>query len=128
MRHVNPSDCSTHTLQRVRVFDCDHTSDKFGEHAHVLNGPNSGYCALNLAYVMRPQVVYLFGFDHKGAHFHPESEWRQRGEGCANSPRKFELWAEACYRAREQFDAAGIDVVNTNRESLIRAFKFGDAP
>lgn len=127
MRHVNPSECSTRTLQRVRVFDCDHTSGVFGVHAHVLNGPNSGYCALNLAYVMRPEVVYLFGYDHKGDHFHPESEWRQRGEGCANSPAKFKTWAEMCFAARAQFDLSGIRVVNTNRDSAVKAFEFGDA-
>lgn len=128
MRHVNPSDCSTRTLQRVRVFDCDHTSGVFGHAAYHLNGPNSGYCALNLAYVMRPEVVYLFGYDHKGDHFHPESEWRRRGEGCVNTPRKFKEWADMCETAREMFDAAGIHVVNTNRDSAIQAFKFGDAP
>lgn len=118
----------TETLQRVRVFDCDWESAVFGHSVSHLNGANSGYCALNLAYVMRPDIVYLFGFDHKGEHFHRESDWVQRGEGCANSPRKFSAWADMCYTAREQFDAAGIAVINTNADSAVRAFKFGDAP
>lgn len=125
---LKPGTIRTETLQHVRVFDCDRTSGVFGFHAHQLNGPNSGYCALNLAHVMRPDVVYLFGFDHKGDHFHPESEWRQRGEGDANSPTKFADWAIMCHTARKLFDAAGIRVINTNRDSAINAFEFGDAP
>ena len=126
--HVDAGSCSTNTLQRVRVFDNDHAETKFGEHTHVLNGGNSGYCALNLAYVMRPAVVYLFGFDHKGGHFHPENEWRQRGEGCANSPAKFKRWADDCKQARKQFDNVSIRVINTNPDSHVRAFEFGEAP
>lgn len=124
-KHVDPAQVRTDTLRRVQVFDCDHTSDLFAKRSNVLNGPNSGYCALNLAYCLHPRTVYLFGFDHKGAHFHPESEWRQRGEGCSNSPRKFAEWSASCYEARRFFDEAGIQVFNTNPDSLVRAFKFG---
>lgn len=116
---------------RVHVFACDHTSAEFAEPPDAgarLNGKNSGYCALNLAYQMRPKTLYLFGFDHSGGHFHPESEWRQRGEGCANTPRKFADWSTDCYIARSYFDDAGVHVINTNRKSIVRAFEFGDAP
>lgn len=113
---------------RVRVYDCDHTTSLFGQSVDQLNGTNSGYVALNLAFVLRPRIVYLFGFDHKGAHFHPESEWVQRGEGSRNSGGKFRRWAGDCVEARRQFDDKGIKVINTNRDSAIRAFKFGDAP
>jgi hypothetical protein len=111
---------------RIKLFDCNHATPTFGSTENQLNGPNSGYCALNLAYVLRPQLVYLFGFDHQGKHFHKESEWRLRGEGCANSASKFRVWAEACDVARTLFDARGIRVINTNRNSLIKSFKFGD--
>lgn len=127
-RHVETGSVSTEILRRTNVFDCDHASGLFGSHTHTLNGSNSGYCALNLAYVMRPEIVYLFGYDHKGEHFHPESEWRQRGEGDANNPAKFKNWAQMCVGARKQFDAVGIRVINTNRDSAVTAFEFGDAP
>ena len=113
---------------RATLFECDNNSDVFGDNELQLNGPNSGYCALNLAYVLRPRVVYLFGFDHSGGHFHPESEWRKRGEGCANTPRKFASWSASCYVARDMFDTRKIKVINTNRESCVRAFEFGDSP
>ena len=113
---------------RVNVFECDHHTDELSDAPDQLNGPNSGYCALNLAYKMRPRVVYLFGFDHRPGHFHSESEWRARGEGCGESLRKYAEWSASCYEARRFFDTAGIRVYNTNRQSLVRAFEFGDAP
>lgn len=125
--HVNPE--LIKTLQRnLVVFECDNHSPYFGKHQCQLNGQNSGYCAINLAYVLRPKRVFLFGFDHKGDHFHPESEWRQRGEGLRNTPEKFKVWSRDYKVARELFAERGIEVINTNRDSGIRAFDFGDAP
>lgn len=112
----------------VVPFDCDNHSATFSDKLGTLNGQNSGYCALNLAYQMRPKVVYLFGYDHKGDHFHPESEWRLRGEGSRNGAGKFMTWAEDCVVARKAFDRVGVRVVNTNRDSRITAFDFGHAP
>lgn len=113
---------------RVKPFECDHKTPRFSEWIGQLNGPNSGYCALNLAYILRPEVLYLYGFDHSGGHFHPEYEWTQRGEGSRNGPRKFQEWASYCDTAAAMFKAAGVNVINTNRNSLIRSFKFGEAP
>ena len=115
---------------KLTIFDCDTKSDEFGSNPTRLNGGNSGYCAINLAFTMTPRTVYLFGFDYTspGKHFHPESEWSQRGEGCTNTPRKFAVWSVAFQTAREYFDRIGCKVINTNRNSAVRSFKFGDAP
>lgn len=120
----------TATFPRLNVFECDNHTDTFSDRKRPLqlNGPNSGYCALNLAYQLRPRIVWLFGFDHSGRHFHPESEWRQRGEGSVNTPRKFAEWSASCYEARRFFDDRGILVVNTNKNSMVRAFGFGELP
>lgn len=112
----------------LRIFDCDRKNDEFSMVEAQFNGPNSGYCALNLAWQMKPKRVYLFGFDHKGDHFHPESEWVLRGEGSRNGARKFASWSASCYVAREYFDNAGVHVINTNANSAVRAFDFGDCP
>lgn len=125
--HCNPTTIALHE-RLIHLFDCDHQSDEFSNNLMQFNGPNSGYCALNLAYQMSPKIVYLFGYDHKGGHFHKESEWRQRGEGCSNSPRKFAEWSVSCYEARRAFDSRSIAVINTNPDSMVRAFEFGSAP
>lgn len=51
------------TLPWVTAFECNHTTAEFGDNPKSLNGPNSGHCALNLAYVMKPKVINLVGFD-----------------------------------------------------------------
>lgn len=113
---------------RYRLFDCDRLTTTFGPTASQLNGENSGYCALNLAYVLRPTRVYLYGFDMTydasgSDHFFGDYEWK--GEGCSNSGTKFAKWAKEMEDAARQFEAAGIEVFNTNRKSAIKAFKFG---
>lgn len=110
------------------VFDCDINSTLFGDDETQLNGRNSGYCALNLAFVLKPRVVYLFGFDmNESTHFFGEYDWHENGrkEGCTNSRAKFSEWVKDFSSAAEQFRAAGIRVINTNPQSAIRDFEFG---
>jgi hypothetical protein len=62
----------------------------------VLNGTHSGFCALNLAYQMRPQRLVLVGFDMgKGpggeAHWWPDYPWAKPGG--ATTGGKFKAWA-----------------------------------
>lgn len=112
-------------IPALSIFNNDNKTGRFGQTQHTLNGPNSGYCALNLAFTMRPFTVYLYGFDHRGDHFYPESEWRKRGEGSVNGAGKFVEWASYCFAAQTQFQRHGIDVVNTYNDSRITAFRFG---
>lgn len=108
-------------------FENDRLTTKFSETFGQLNGENSGYCALNLAYLFRPSRIYLYGFDmntEKGKdHFFGDYEWK--GQGCTNSGTKFAKWAHEMDDAARQFEAAGIEVFNTNHKSAIKAFKFG---
>ena len=47
----------------LHPFECDHKEARPTEEEGRLNGTNSGLCALNLAFKMRPAVVLLIGFD-----------------------------------------------------------------
>ena len=67
-------------MAHVSAFECDHTSTTLSDAAGTLNGTHSGFCGLNLAYQMRPDVIYLVGFDMqrgpKGqAHWFPQYSW-----------------------------------------------------
>lgn len=129
--HVDFSDSrGPQDYPNLRLFENDNKSDVLSINPQRLNGANSGYCALNLAFTMKPRYVYLFGFDYRGVgkHFFPEYEWYATGEGCRNTPRKFADWSTSFYQARRQFDDIDCTVYNTNRESLVRAFKFKDCP
>ena len=100
--------------QWVKPFEYDRTTPALSEDRGRLNGDNSGYCALNLAYLMRPREVRLFGFDMKPG---PKGEpywylpypWTKR-PGATNKG-KFPHWAKAFDVAADAFNDAGIDVV-----------------
>ena len=105
----------------LHVFECDHLSHDFSEHPTVLNGDNSGFCALNLAYIWRPRRIVLFGFDMqrgpKGEpYWHESYPWRPGG---ATSPRRYCDWARGFRKAKQRLDARGVKVVNASDRSLL---------
>lgn len=109
----------------INVFDCDNHSDVMSPDRHTLNGRHSGQCALNLAFTMRPRVVFLYGFDlREPTHFFGQYEWHRR-EGNTNSEEKFRGWADGFHNSAQFFHAAGIQVFNTNKKSRIKAFPYG---
>jgi len=59
----------------LRKFKCNHLSNEFAEEEGTLNGGNSGYCAVNLAYQMRPKRIFLIGFDMTGEAYWYEPYW-----------------------------------------------------
>lgn len=108
--------------QGLGIFQCDHTSTTMSDESTILNGTNSGMCALNLAYVLRPQRVLLFGFDHKPGpngerYWYDDYPWK----GGTGSKRYAE-WAKQYARAHEQFKAKGIEVLNVSTWTAVEAF------
>ena len=106
----------------LHVFDCDHESTEFSDDHGVLNGTNSGLCAFNKAYQLRPQVIYLFGFDMRPGP-HGESYWYARypwSKGISTG--KLTRWAQQFSSAAKKCRAAGIDVINASSRSLIKEF------
>ena len=70
------------TFPNLQIFDCNHMTDKMDETTtFTLNGRSSGHCAINLAYKMRPDNVYLFGFDMQGGHWWPPYPWAKEPTG-----------------------------------------------
>jgi hypothetical protein len=47
----------------LRPFECDHTSAEMTDAVGPLNGTNSGLCAVNLAFQLRPRLIRLYGMD-----------------------------------------------------------------
>lgn len=113
----------------LHVYDCDREQTEFARGLHdvgvwTLNGSNSGYNALNLAYSLRPRRVYLYGFDMgEPEHFFGEYPWSHEAAG--NNTAKFKDWRKEMVHASGQFRRAGIQVYNTNRLSNIKAFPHG---
>lgn len=109
----------------LHVYDCDHETSEFSSVTGRLHGTNSGLCALNLAWQLRPACVYLLGFDMcrdpKGrASWHPPYPWTTpRG---ATSDSKYAAWSHQFEDAALRFASIGCDVWNVSPASAISAF------
>lgn len=112
----------------LTIFECDHKATQFvpavAGDTYQLNGTNSGLCALNLAWWLRPARLFLLGFDfNRGlrgeAHWFPAYDWRPAG----TSSRDYQQWAREISATREAFTAAGIEVFNVSPGSAVGGFK-----
>jgi hypothetical protein len=93
----------------VTPFENDHTSTVLADEPGTLNGTHSGFCALNLAYQLKPVALYLVGFDMqrgpKGqAHWFPPYPWSASSTGSA----RLAVWTNQFAGAAAQLKRAGI--------------------
>lgn len=105
---------------RLGLFDCNTKTPFMNDALGCLDGDNSGACALNYAYQMRPSRVFLFGFDMNGSgYWHNGYSAQNKGSGNRKKPD----WAEKFNFKKKQFDQKGIQVFNVNTRSAIDAFE-----
>jgi len=111
----------------LTIFECDHTSTRFvtSDDTPQLNGTNSGLCALNLAWSLRPARLFLLGFDMQPdpagvAHWFAPYSWAPNG---GTSSGKYKQWASEISATRKAFTAAGIEVFNVSPSSAVEGFK-----
>lgn len=94
----------------VTAFENDHTSTVLSDKPSHLNGTHSGFCALNLAYQMRPKDLFLVGFDMKlgprgERHWYPPYPWKSGG---GSSSGKLAEWGQQFESAARQLSEAGV--------------------
>lgn len=107
------------------IFDNDHTSSEFSEDPRTLHGTNSGACALNLAFQLRPRRLFLLGFDmnrdSKGRpYWHEPYSWANQNGGTTNG--RYREWATQFRSAAAAFTRAGVEVFNVSPCSAIADF------
>ena len=112
LRRCTMKNVSAEHLPHVSLFENDHTATVMSDEPGRLNGTNSGFCALNLAFHLKPRRLILVGFDMalgpKGErHWFPDYPWKNGG-GSRQS--KLNEWAQQLTNVAEQFDSAGICV------------------
>lgn len=110
----------------VRRFECDHETGAFADKAGQLNGPNSGHCAFNLAYKMRPKTIILWGFDMNrspvgAAYWYQPYPWSKVGGGTAGAT--YESWSRTIVPAMAQCLRHGIRVVNASPYSAVEGIE-----
>lgn len=111
----------------VTVYQCDHRQHTMSDEPGKFHGTNSGGVALNLAYQMKPKVLFIFGFDYcpsaSGSHhWFAKGETGRVGDYPIHSGRYYG-WARQFDDVGPQFEAKGIDVVNVSVHSVVRAFR-----
>ena len=93
----------------VKYYGWSHAECLSDDPGVLVTGGNSGYAALNLAYIMGSKVIHLVGYDMDPA---------------ANSEYKY--WSRFFDHSVPQLNAAGVKVVNHNRQSHVTAFPFAE--
>lgn len=90
-----------------------------------LNGDNSGMCAMNLALQLRPERVFLLGFDYArlehgdDPYWHPAYPWKPMG---ATTDGRLKEWAPEFAAVATAAKERGIAFYNVNHRSRITAF------
>lgn len=117
----------------LTVFDNDNASSKLAPMAHegepwILNGSNSGFCALNLAFQMRPRRIFLLGFDMNRdrfgkAYWHDPYPWNPSTRDGSTTNGTYAKWALEFKAAARAFSDAGIEVFNVSPQSAIQDFQ-----
>ncbi len=107
----------------LNSFSCDHETVQLSDDPGRLNGPNSGHCAINLAYQRRPRRIILWGFDMNRAadgapYWYPAYPWSKAPQG-NTSNRSYSEWATGFEVVAAQCKAAGIEIINASLVSAI---------
>jgi hypothetical protein len=129
LRRKNLVNVLTPIPAHVVPFDCPFDGKKglttLTDAAGELCGTHSGFCALNLAYQLRPTELYLVGFDcqrgpRREAHWFPQYPWVL---GHATGAGTFEEWASQFQTAALQLHQAGIRTRLASLHSAVTVFE-----
>ena len=94
--------------------------DKLSENPQVLYGTNTGHAAINFSMLHDFKKIHALGLDMKIGHWHGGyTHSRQRND-------LLEYWAMHIDSVKPQLDEKGIEMINYNPDSAIRAYEFGD--
>lgn len=109
----------------LHIFQGNNTSWQITDTVEDLHGTNSGMCAFNLAYAMKPAKIFLFGFDMGRtidglAYWYKPYAWTSPAGSTPN--KRYAEWATQWKDASRKCAAAGIKVFNVSIESALRTF------
>lgn len=105
---------------QLELFDGDIKTEFMTDRYGILVGNNSGACAINKAYQLRPKKLFLFGFDMcapKGKHHHhKEYEWTPDNVSAS----KYNYWNKRFKTIYRQLRDNDIEVFNVSPNSAIK--------
>lgn len=88
----------------------------------ITNGLNSGFIALNYAFLKKPKRIFLLGLDFRPAadrsHCHAGYGWHSK----ENALRLYPKWAQIVDSVYDQVRAAGIEIFNCSDSGVLKAY------
>lgn len=85
----------------------------------IATGNNSGFQAMNLAYLHGYKRIILLGFDYMNSGQH----WFGKHKGSLQKSPDMRRWVQHMRKAQPIMESLGIDVINCTRETAIDCFK-----
>lgn len=85
---------------------------------------NSGFAALNIAYCLGANPIYLLGFDMKGEN--GKQAWWHSGYPDKQGAEVYKVFARDFKRASVILKEKGTQVINLNPDSALQCFEFGE--
>ena len=84
-------------------------------------GANSGYQAINLAYLFGAKKIILLGFDMKRGE-NKKAHWHADHPGILNKDVPVKTWIKNFIRLAEDLKVEGVEVINATRDTALECF------
>ena len=116
----------------LTLFDGDIKANGLSDDRGVLFGRNSGQCAINRAYHLNPERIFLFGFDmksdNKEHYFYDQSGLIEKKKSLTNKKIKqptdarYMEWMPAFKSIARELSESGIKTYNVCPDSAVKEF------
>jgi hypothetical protein len=107
----------------LKIAASTRCKDFDGVHYVPMQGNNSGFGAVRLAILYGAKRIILVGFDmhqRSGLHWHGEHPTGLRNA----TAEKMERWREEMDRAARKYGVAGLEIINTSRDSALTRYPY----
>ena len=84
-------------------------------------GANSGYQAINLAYLFGAKKIILLGFDMKRGNDN-KSHWHGEHPGPLNNSMPIKTWVKNFWKLAEDLRNEKVEVINATRDTALECF------
>lgn len=93
-----------------------------GLHDKIHQGGNSGYQAINLAYLWGADRIVLLGFDC-GPSVRGEAHWFGQHPPILTQTQPYDLWVAKYPRLADDLEKQGVKVINASRHTALTCFE-----
>jgi hypothetical protein len=107
-------------LHRINYVNCE-DNPGLGVHGYVHKGGNSGYQAINLAYLWGAKQIFMLGFDCKPSN-EGKAHWFGQHPTGLSQKQNFSKWREKFPALAKDLKKKNIEVYNLTRDTALTCF------